>query len=324
MSKFSLAMKKIESEKVRKERDSRKVPTLHLPAEYEPAAPASWDSGIRQEKNAKPEPCIVTSRYPHSIITEQYRMLRTSLKNQFVKQGVQAVMVSSSINGEGKSVTSTNLAVSLAEEDNVKVALVDADLRRGRIHEYLGFKRPEKGLSNLLAENLNPKELFLKSSRSNLCVMPRGDVPKNPSNLISSDRFRLFMAELRSYFDYIIVDAPPIMSVADPGIMAKEVDGVIFVIQIGRTPKSMIAHSNVLFKQSGANMLGYVLTNVEYQTSEYRYYSKYYDAYEDSDKKGIKDKARLHMKRAGFGFDHAEKKFTSWWHRKVLKLKVSE
>lgn len=317
MSKFSVALKKIEKENARKEKAAKKVPSLHVPAESE-TIQTSWDSGIRQDKNAKPEVSIVTSRFPHSIVTEQYRMLRTSLKNQFAKQKVQVVMVSSSINGEGKSVTATNLAMSLAEEDNVKVALIDADLRRGRIHEYLGFKRPEKGLSNLLAENLNPKEIFLKNSKSNLCIMPRGDIPKNPSHLIASDKFRILVAELRTYFDYIVIDAPPIMSVADPGIMAREVDGVLFVIQIGRTPKSMIAHSNVLFKQAGANMLGYILTNVEYQTSEYRYYSKYYEAYEDSDKKGIKDKAKFHFKRAGFGFDHVEKKFNSWWQRKVL------
>jgi len=319
-----MAMRKIDGENASRIKEARKpVPALHMPQEAE-SSKTTWDAGIKQDKNAKAEPCIVTSRFPHSIVTEQYRMLRTSLKNQFVKQGIQVLMVSSSINGEGKSVTAINLAIALSEEENVKVALVDADLRRGRIHEYLGFKRPEKGLSNLLEEGLNPKDCFIKNGRANLFVMPRGDIPKHPSNLIGSDRFRMFIAELRTHFDYVIVDAPPIMSVADPGIMAKEVDGVVFVIQIGRTPKSMIAHSNLLFKQSGANMLGYILTNVEYQTAEYRYYSKYYESYENADKRGMKDKAKFHFKMAGFGFDQAEKKFNSWWQRKVLKAKVGE
>lgn len=323
MSKFSIAMRKIDGENAAKIKEAGKVPALHVPSESE-SVKTTWDTGIKQDKNAVPDPCIVTSRFPNSIVTEQYRMLRTSLKNQFLKQGVQVLMVSSSINGEGKSVTATNLALALSEEENVKVALVDADLRRGRIHEYLGFKKPGKGLSNLLEEGLNPKECFLKNGRANFCVMPRGDIPKNPSNLIGSDRFRMFIAELRTHFDYIIVDAPPIMSVADPGIMAREVDGVVFVIQIGRTPKSMIAHSNLLFKQSGANMLGYILTNVEYQTSEYRYYSKYYESYENSDNKGMKNQAKFHFKMAGFSFDQAEKKFNSWWQRKTQKAKNVE
>ncbi len=320
MSKFSEALGKIQAGRgpePRREKSVKDVPAYRGAEESKSRAP-SWDTGIKLLKNANPQPVIVTSRFPNSLITEQYRMLRTSLKAQCVKDGVQVIMVSSSLHSEGKSVTSTNLALSLAEDENVKVALIDADLRKGKIHDYLGFGKEHKGLSHLLEENLNPKEVMLRSVRSNLCVIPRGFIPKNPSSVIGSEKFRILIAELRTMFDYIIIDAPPIMSVADPGIIARDVDGVLFVIQIGRTPKTMIAHSNMLFKQAGARMLGYVLTNVEYQNSEYRYYNNYYESYEENSPK-FKDKAKFHLKRVGMSLESSEGRFNKWWNKAVLK-----
>lgn len=320
MSKFSEALGKIQdgrSPEPRREKTVKEAPAYRASEDSAVRTP-SWDTGIKMLKNTNPQPVIVTTRFPSSLITEQYRMLRTSLKAQCVKDGIQVIMVSSSLNGEGKSVTSTNLAISLAEDDNVKVCLIDADFRKGKIHDYLGFGKEHKGLSHLLEENISPKEVMLRSVRPNLCVIPRGFIPKNPSSIIGSERFRILMAELRTMFDYIIVDAPPIMQVADPGIIARDVDGVLFAIQIGRTPKTMIAHSNMLFKQAGARLLGYVLTNVEYQNSEYRYYNNYYEAYEENSPK-FKDRARFHLKRVGAQLEQGEGRFNRWWNKAVLK-----
>ncbi len=321
MSKFSEALGKIQ-EQGRRPEPRREKPVKEVPAYRGAEAGASrlpaWDTGIKTLKNTKPEATIVTNRFPNSLITEQYRMLRTSLKAQCVKDGVQVIMVSSSLHSEGKSVTATNLAMSLAEDENLKVCLIDADLRKGKIHDYLGFGKDQKGLSHLLEENLSPKEVLVRSLCPNLCVIPRGYIPKNPSSVIGSERFRILLAELRTMFDYIVVDAPPIMSVADPGIIARDVDGVLFIIQIGRTPKTMIAHSNMLFKQAGARMLGYVLTNVEYQNSEYRYYNNYYEAYEENTPK-FKDRAKFHLKRVGMSLEQNESRFNRWWHKAVLK-----
>lgn len=321
MSKFTKALNKIQKKRRVDEvipKAPEEITGLHIPAEIPEHRPA-WDRGIRQLKNVTPEHEIVTHHFPNSLVSEQYRMLRTSLKPRLDAEAAQVIMISSSIHSEGKSVTATNLAISLAEDPEVKVALIDADLRKGRLAEYLGFGKSHPGVTELIEQNLNPKEVFLKNSRPNLAVMPRGAVPKNPSSVIGSHKFRILLAELRPHFDYIIVDAPPIMSVADAGIMARETDGIVFVIQIGRTPKSVIAHANHLFKQAGAKMLGYVLTNVEFQTSDYRYYNSYYEAYAEGGPKGVKQRWGHGMKRAGFGLENMEEKFNSWWGKKVLK-----
>jgi len=326
MSKFSDALKKIQHH-----HSDVKTVRQGKPAAFKVAAQevedreVSWDAGIRSDKNSTPDSRIVTYNFPNSLVTEQYRMLRTSLKSELQKSGSQVILVSSSLQGEGKSITSTNLAICLAEDPEARVALIDADLRKGKIHEYMGFSGGRRGLSDLLAENLNPKEVFVKNSIPNLCIMPMGTVSKNPSMLVNSQKFRLLIAELRLHFDYVIIDSPPIMSVADAGIMAKDVDGVLFVIQIARTPKSMIAQSNLLFKQSGARMLGYVLTNVQFQSADYRYYDHYYLGYGEHEKnKGFKNKARLHMKVAGFNFENTENKFNDWWRRRVMKTPASK
>ncbi|HTL48725.1 MAG TPA: CpsD/CapB family tyrosine-protein kinase [Verrucomicrobiae bacterium] len=323
MSKFSDALNKIQHDS---DSPAPKAPKASKPASFRVAAEGTeekkvaWDAGIKHEKNCKPDIRIVTYNFPNSLVTEQYRMMRTSLKSQLQKSGAQVILVSSSLQGEGKSITSTNLALSLAEDQDVRVALIDADLRKGKIHEYMGFGGTRKGLSDLLTEELNPKEVFVKNSIPNLCIMPRGHLHKNPSTLVNSQKFRLLIAELRLYFDYIIIDSPPIMSVADPGIMARDVDGVLFIIQIGRTPKSMIAQSNLLFKQAGARMLGYVLTNVQYQSADYRYYNNYYLGYgHELDNTSFKKKARHHMKVAGINFENTENKFNAWWQKHVLK-----
>ncbi|MDP3921364.1 MAG: CpsD/CapB family tyrosine-protein kinase [Candidatus Omnitrophota bacterium] len=324
MSKFTEALQKIQDKRQEADdspkRSRGKVPTFQLPNEITEKRP-SWDAGIKVMKNTKPDQRLVTYHFPESIISEQYRMTRTSLINRIQKDATQVILVSSSIHSEGKSVTATNLAMCLSEDPNVKVALIDADLRRGKIAEYFGFGRKLRGLSNLLTESLNPKEVFVKNSRANLAVMPRGDIMKSPAALVSSDNFKMLIAELRAHFDYVIIDAPPIMSVSDPGIMAKYVDGVVFIIQVGRTPKTVISHANQLFKQSGAKVLGYILTNVEMHSGDYRYYQSYYDHYTAGMKTGMKHQTKMHFKKAGWGFEGMENKLNSWWTKKVLKEK---
>ena len=249
-------------------------------------------------------------------------MLKLNLKNHLAGDFPKVIMVSSSVNGEGKSVTAANLAVSLAEDANTKVALVDADLRRGRIGEYMGIGRKLEGVSEFLMseDHLNIKKIMYKSVIENLIVIPAGKLMINPSRLISSGKIRELVTELRAYFDYVIVDTPPIMPVADAGIIGRDVDGLLMVIQVGRTPKSVIAHSNQLFKQTGAKLLGYVLTNVEYQSSDYKYYRyNYYRDGMEKERKGMGGWISKKAKKAGTGFQNLEENFNQWWDKKVLK-----
>lgn len=321
MSKFSKAIEKIEDLR-RLEREDlsahseNPVPSLHLPPE-EPGE-NGWDKDIKTLRNLKPDNRVVAYHFPDSMISEQYRMLRTNLKNDLLKTNAHVILVSSAIWGEGKTVTSTNLAMILSEEKEVKVALIDADLRRGKIAEYMGLDKKRPGLTKFLSEEIDPRDVLLRNSRSNLAIMPCGESVKNPSTLLNSPKFRLLIAELRTHYDYIIIDSPPIMSVSDAGIMCRYVDGILFIIQIGRTPKSLIAHSNLLFKQAGARMLGYILTNVEYHSADYRYYDKY-DYYgpgdDDLEKIAKRKQKRIQYEKTSLRLQNAEERFTNWWRK---------
>ena len=327
MSKFTKALEKIQQDKQKKEelKEQRvskvKVKSVEIQTAREDQN-IRWDRGITEVRNTKPDTRIVTYHFPNCLLAEQYRMLRTNLKNQLTEREAKVILVSSAIHGEGKTVTATNLALVLAEMENTKVALVDADIRRGKVGEYLGFGDQLPGLSNFLSDGLSVKQAMVRNSIDNLTVVPRGEIMNNPSELVSSQKFRLLIAELRGHFDYIIVDSPPIMSVADAGILGRETDGLLMVIQSGRTPKSVISHAHLLFQQAGVKLLGYVMTNVEFQSTDYRYYYHYYSDYDQNsldDRTTWKGRLSFFLKKVGFDVERRERQFNEWWEKKVLK-----
>ncbi len=325
MSKFTKALEKIQEEREEARGNNgngsakKESSGLKLPPVEDMNEKVSFLDRVTTLKNTIPDNRVVMLRFPDSTLAEQYRMLRTSLKTELAKQSAKVILMSSSIHSEGKTVSASNLAVSLAENGDTKVALIDADLRRGKLGEYFGFGKDRHGMTELLTQEISPKQVMLRSALKNLYIIPRGAIAKKPSDLVSSHKFHVLVSELRAHFDYVIIDAPPIMSVADAGIMAREADGVVFIIQVGRTPKSVIAHSHLIFKQSGTKMLGYILTNVEFQSSDYRYYSSYYYGQEPDRQNNLKDKARIHLKKAGWGLKTVEENFNHWWDKRVLK-----
>ncbi len=318
MSKYTKVLEKIQEEKNKNRADAGSEKKRPVPYEGVTEVPESapvWGRGITTLKNTHPDPRLVVRRFPSSLVAEQYRQLRTSLQSQFVQRNARVIMISSSIHSEGKTVTTANLASVFAELPGLKVAVIDADMRRGRLSEYMGFPAKKPGLTNLLSNGLMPKEVMLRDANDNLVVIPRGDVSKKASDLVHSEKFRLLLAELRPHFDYIFIDSPPIMSVADAGILGKYADGVLMIIQAGRTPKTVVSQANVLFKQAGVKMLGYVLTNVDYQASDYRYYGNYYDTYSDEKdtQNSWKEKLKYQLRCTGIVFRDAEERFNQWW-----------
>ncbi len=324
MSKFTKALEKIQELKQEDiEQSKRPVTSFSMTAESEPPRRQSWIQGVTEVKNTVPEHPIVTHHFSNSLISEQYRMLRVNLRTHLDKDKAQVVLVSSAIHGEGKTVTTANLALSLAENSDVKVCVIDADLRRGKLADYLGLGSKRQGLSEYLTDEngLSPKKVMYRNAKENLAIMPRGEHVNNPSGLISSNKFKILLAELRNHFDYIIIDSPPIMAVADAGMLAPVADGVLMVIQLGRTPKSIIGHSSMLFKQSGAKVLGYVLTHVEFHSSEYRYDYGYTYTYEEGAGEGKGDRIRKRLKLTEEHLQGLENKFTDWWQKKILNRK---
>jgi capsular exopolysaccharide synthesis family protein len=254
--------------------------------------------------------------FPSTPVAEQYRMLRQSLKNRLEKPTGNVVVISSALHEEGKTVTAANLAIALAETGESKVALVDADLRRGKLADYLGFGSKREGMSDFLSNGLSLKDIMVRSYMENLVFIPRGETALKPSELISSKKFQLMMTELKRHFDYILIDAPPIMAAADAGMLGKYADGVLMVIQAGRTPKTVIAHANILFQQAGLKMLGYVLTQSDFQSQDYKY-SNYYNA--GTKTKNADKKKNVRLRRAAAGLKVMEKRLNALARERNLK-----
>ena len=326
MSKFTKALEKIQEQKNQKEPKEtpsvkQRKPSYSIPKELEERM-RFWNGSIPSIQDAKPDRRIVTHHFPNSLISEQYRMMRTNLKTYAEEKKGKVFLISSAVHGEGKTISAVNLAISLAELENVKVALIDADLRRGKVADYLGLGKDLPGLSNLLNDEIRLKQAFVRNSLENLLIMPRGKTAKNASGLVDSQKFRVLIAELRRHFDYIIVDSPPILSVVDASLMAGETDGLLMVIQSRKTPKPVVAQAHHLFRQAGVKMAGYILTNVEYQSADSRYYyHKYYYMEEVSRKRQFQEKLRLTLRKGEEKFLALEDKFNKWWEKKIFGTK---
>jgi len=187
------------------------------------------------------------------------------------KKPVKAVAITSSVHGEGKTITALNLAITLARDINKKnILLVDADLRRSRISKYLGIKA-EKGLADLISNGAKVDDTLLNIGIDNLSILPAGKAPHNPAELLGSAKVGSLINTLKSKFDYIIFDTPPIIHVTDAGVLGVQTDGAIMVIQANRTQKGVIKHAEGLLRQAQVETLGYILTNIQYHIPAYIY-----------------------------------------------------
>jgi len=221
--------------------------------------------------------CIVTINEPDSPVAEEYRRLKSVLLRETKADFLNTIMVTSSIESEGKSVTSINLAVTLAQELDHTILLVDADLRRPMIHEYLGVEA-KYGLSDYLSGDIELSEILVRTGIGNLVLLPAGSAVENPVELLSSDKMKSLVQELKKRYSdrYVIIDTPPVLSCAEGITIGSYVDGVVFVIEEGRAQKKAIEDALNLMK--GQNILGVVFNDVKstsLDSSYARYYYKY-------------------------------------------------
>jgi len=217
-------------------------------------------------------PSIVTYFDHKSLISEQYKILRTNLLSMNSgKRAPTSIAITSAIYNEGKTITALNLAFSLAQEvHKPKVLLIDADLRKGRVAKYLGAKQ-EVGLTEVLNGECEISDAVFHLDEDNLAFIESGRFPENPSELLGSETMKGFLMKMRGQFDFVIVDTPPIISVTDAGIVGAQCDGVLMIVQAGRTQRGMIRRAEELLTQSHTNIIGHVLTNIEYHLPEYIY-----------------------------------------------------
>lgn len=214
---------------------------------------------------------------------EAYRNLRSSLLYMGEDGKLpKFLLVTSSIPGEGKSVTAANLGITLAEA-GARVLLVDGDLRKGTLHEYFE-KSPAPGLTEILAREADWKAVAHVTNTPNLSVITRGRAARNPSELFLSPSTKSLLAELNAYYDVVLMDSAPVMAADDVATLAPLADGVVFVIRANFTSARIARAALDLLYQRRVNILGLTLNAVAADSSEYYYY-KYKSYYTDSPKR---------------------------------------
>lgn len=213
--------------------------------------------------------------------TEAYKLLRTNILFSFSDEGEGYVIgISSSIQSEGKSSTACNTAYALAEVGK-SVLLLEADLRRPTIASKLGLDK-SPGLSNLLVTRRDYKEVLQQCPVcAGMHVLTSGNIPPNPSELLSSNRMEKLMQQLKADYDYIIFDLPPITAVSDALAVSKYLDGMIMVVRGGVSDRKMLAESMRQLEMVDVRMLGFVYRDTDSHRKGYgnRYSKKYYNAY---------------------------------------------
>lgn len=220
-------------------------------------------------------PYLVTVTEPDSPAAEEYRKLKSMVVNITKRGNFQnTLMVTSTIGGEGKSLTALNLAITLSQEYDHTVLLADADLRQPSIHSYLGMD-PQKGLSDCLCNGKDIGSVLVKTGIGKLVVLPSGSRVSNPVELLSSNKMKELVKELKHrYADrYIIIDTPPILPFAEAHAIGSVVDGVIFVVKERHASLNNIKDALGMLKH--ANILGVVYNDVDIERYD-NYYQYYY------------------------------------------------
>ncbi|MCP4581250.1 MAG: CpsD/CapB family tyrosine-protein kinase [candidate division Zixibacteria bacterium] len=214
-----------------------------------------------------------------SVGATEFRRLFSNI-HKTNKDGLKSVMVTSSGVEEGKSTISSFLAISIAESTDNKVLLLDTDLRRPMINVF--FKLPlERGFSDLLEKNCSTKETIKETAVQGLSIITAGTLTTEPTLIMNQTRLKEIFEELKFYFDFIVVDVPPVIPVSDPVIIASEVEGTLMVVRAGKTPKEVVKRAINFLNNSKINVLGVVMNNLDEVLPYYyspKYYSyKYYD-----------------------------------------------
>lgn len=212
-----------------------------------------------------------------SSLAESYRQLRTSILLSTAGRAPKSLLITSSLPSEGKTTTAINTAISLAQT-GAKVLIIDADMRRPRLHSVFDISNAQ-GLSTLLSSELTDDEMldvieYNEDARLNL--LTSGPVPPNPAELIGSEQMSNLLKVLQKHFTHVVVDSPPIASFTDGVLIASMVDGVILVVNSGKSSRQVVRRSRQLLMDIGAKILGVVLNNVNLRSQENNYYYQSY------------------------------------------------
>ena len=214
---------------------------------------------------------------PDRNLLEKFRVLRSNVQFTLVNRPHSTLLITSSVPQEGKSYTTSNLAAAMAL-DGRRVILIDADLHRPRQHEV--FEVPvQPGLTNVLVGQAQLRDCLRDTGITGLRLLTAGVLPPNPVELLNSPAMETVLETLKGEADILIFDSPPLLATADAQVLASKVDGVLYVMQLGRVPKSAIARSFELLAQARANILGIALNKIDSHASRGGDYGAYHGGY---------------------------------------------
>lgn len=222
---------------------------------------------------------LIVENDPKSPISETYRAIRTNLQFAGAGRQMKYIAFTSSVPGEGKSTTISNIALTMAQ-DGKKVLLIDNDLRKPRQHKIFGLLN--KGLTNSIAMGVPFAEVVHTEVFPNLDVLTSGPIPPNPSEMLGSERMAPLLKEVEEKYDYILLDLPPILAVTDAAIIGNMVDGVVLVVRSGMTSPEEAKEAKKRLEAGHAHILGVVLNGVPTEKKGYGYGYYYYDYYDDN------------------------------------------
>lgn len=242
--------------------------------------------GIAFDQDATRKP-LLTQAPPQSPRAESFRQLRTNLQFANVSGQAKTVLITSSLPGEGKSTTATNLAIALAQAGQT-VCLIDADLRRPMVGEYLGLDR-SAGLTTALVGIADVEDLLQPWGDDNLFVLASGQIPPNPSELLGSNEMKELIVRLEHSFDTVVIDAPPLLPVTDAAVLSQHVAGVVVVVGSQKLRYQDLEKSLSALEMVGSNVLGIVLNRVPAKGPDAYSYSYY--SHDDQHKSTVPSKA---------------------------------
>lgn len=250
-----------------------------MPTEIRSGVPSeTGDGGLDLEKPIYKQNTVsenlVTLLQPQSFEAEQFKILRTNLLFPASGNPPRTILVTSAVPGEGKSFVSANLAVSIAQNIEEHVLLIDCDIRRPCQHRYFGFE-DTPGLSEYLSRKIPLSSVLLKTQLKKLSLLPAGTPPPNPSELLTSEPMSDLVEEVKSRYPdrYIIIDSPPPKFTAETAALARQVDGIVIVINSGRTPRGLV--EELVETLGKEKILGTVMNRFDFHGSRYYGYGKY-------------------------------------------------
>lgn len=209
----------------------------------------------------------ILNKNTNFTIQEAYKRLRTNIRFCIRDQKCKKFCLTSGYAGEGKSITLLNLAISIAQTGK-KVLLIDADLRRPAVARLL-VEKASPGLSEVLAGELDPLDAIRPEAYPNLDILFSGEIPPNPSEILSSERMQELIETSAERYDYILVDTPPVNVVTDACVVANLLDGVLLLVRQDRSRKDAVRQAVSNLQLTGANILGYILNGVTSEDSKY-------------------------------------------------------